>query len=50
VLDALYAKMKMITSIRIATGTLDEVRGEGLVLGLFADERPPGRCGLQTGA
>ncbi|HRR42792.1 MAG TPA: M17 family peptidase N-terminal domain-containing protein [Syntrophales bacterium] len=37
----------MITSIRIATGTLDEVRGEGLVLGLFADERPPrGRCGF----
>ncbi len=37
----------MITSIRIATGTLDEVRGDGLVLGLFADERPPrGRCGF----
>jgi hypothetical protein len=34
-------------AIKIATGTLDELECEGLVLGHFADERPPrGRCGF----
>ena len=37
----------MRMAVKIATGTLDEFENDGLVLGCFADERPPrGYCGF----